>query len=248
MATEDHDFEEINYFNFKGRKFRWNAESAGPVGRLSTAGLDDFFEVYAKELGTGKNADAIKKIFQDAYLKHSNLADATRFLANTFFGEYGLVILDTDDQDLKRSFIPFIKEELLQQTSHKKVLETTEKLKNYSVQVNPREINLFYLEDNLRERITMELNSNGAKIYKVNNTKIAFSESEIFSLLENHPDIQVKDMEEKFVISTKVELRKRLSDDQINNFKEIWTNALAYRRTKKSHIANKIKRLKKEKI
>jgi hypothetical protein len=55
-------------------------------------------------------------------------------------------------------------------------------------------------------------------------------------------------MEEKFVISTKVELRKRLSDEQINNFKEIWTNALAYRRTKKSHIANKIKRLKKEKI
>jgi uncharacterized protein YllA (UPF0747 family) len=31
MATEDHDFEEINYFNFKGRKFRWNKESTGPV-------------------------------------------------------------------------------------------------------------------------------------------------------------------------------------------------------------------------
>jgi hypothetical protein len=29
MAT-DHDFEEINYFNFKGRKFRWNKESTGP--------------------------------------------------------------------------------------------------------------------------------------------------------------------------------------------------------------------------
>ena len=24
MATEDHDFEEINYFNFKGKKFKWN--------------------------------------------------------------------------------------------------------------------------------------------------------------------------------------------------------------------------------
>jgi hypothetical protein len=41
MATEDHDFEEINYFNFKGRKFRWNKESTGPVGRLSTEGLSD---------------------------------------------------------------------------------------------------------------------------------------------------------------------------------------------------------------
>ena len=32
MATEDHDFEEINYFNIKGKKFRWNTESTGPVG------------------------------------------------------------------------------------------------------------------------------------------------------------------------------------------------------------------------
>jgi len=183
MATEDHDFDEINYFNFKSRKFRWNTTSTGPVGRLSTESLADFFEVYAKELGSGKNADTIKEMFQEAYLKHSNLADATRFLANTLFGAYGLVILDADDQDLKRSFIPFIKEELTKQTSYKKVLETSEKLKNYSVQVNPREINLFYLEDDVRERIILE---NG--LYKVNNTKIEFSESEILSLLENHPE------------------------------------------------------------
>jgi hypothetical protein len=32
MATEDHDFEEINYFNFKGRKFRWNKESTDLSG------------------------------------------------------------------------------------------------------------------------------------------------------------------------------------------------------------------------
>ena len=104
MATEDHDFDEINYFNFKGRKFRWNKESSGPVGRLSTEGLEDFLEVYAHELGAGKNAETIKKLFQESYLNHSNLADATRFLANALFGEYGLVILDADDQDLKRTF------------------------------------------------------------------------------------------------------------------------------------------------
>ena len=183
MATEDHDFEEINYFNFKGRKFRWNTESSGPVGRLSTEGLSDFFEVYAQELGSGKNAETIKQLFQESYLNHSNLAEATHYLANELFGEYGLVILDADNQDLKRVFIPYLKEELIHQTSHKHVLETAEKLKNYTIQVNPREINLFYLEDDLRERIILE---NG--IYKVNNTKIEFSESEILSLLENHPD------------------------------------------------------------
>ena len=183
MATEDHDFEEINYFNFKGKKFRWNKESTGPVGRLSTEGLSDFLEVYALELGSSTNAETIKKLFTDSYLAHDNLADATRFLANALFGAYGLVILDADNPDLKRNFIPFVKEELLHQSSHKLVLETAEKLKDYTIQVNPREINLFYIEDDIRERIILE---NGK--YKVNHTKIEFSESEILTLLENHPE------------------------------------------------------------
>ena len=183
MATEDHDFDEINYFNFKGRKFRWNKENSGPVGRLSTEGLTDFFEVYSHELGSGKNAETIKTLFQDSYLNHPNLAEATHYLANQLFGDYGLVILDADNQDLKRTFIPYIKEELTLQTSHKKVLETAEELKDYTIQVNPREINLFYMEDDLRERILLE---NG--IYKVNNTKIEFSETEILELAEKHPE------------------------------------------------------------
>ncbi len=188
MATEDHDFEEINYFNFKDQKFRWNRESSGAVGRLSTEGLAEFFEVYAREIGSGTNAESIKKLFQEAYLNHSNLADATRFMANALFGKQGLVILDADNQDLKRIFIPYIKEELMQQTSHKKVVETTEKLKNYDIQVNPREINLFYLEDNLRERIVFDPDSHRDRIYKVNNTKIEFSEVEILELLETNPE------------------------------------------------------------
>ena len=183
MATEDHDFEEINYFNFKGKKFRWNTESTGPVGRLSTKGLEDFFEVYSLELGSSTNAQAIKKMFKDAYLNHDNLADATRHLANALFGTYGLVVIDADNSDLKRTFIPYVKEELLHQSSHQLVVETAEKLKEYTVQVNPREINLFYLEDNLRERIIFENDK-----FKVNHTTIEFSETEILKLLENHPE------------------------------------------------------------
>lgn len=183
MATEDHDFEEINYFNFKGKKFRWNKESTGPVGRLSTEGLAEFLEIYAAELGSSTNASFIKKLFDDAYLKHENLADATRFLANSLFAQYGLVILDADDANLKRAFIPYIKEELEQQISFKTVQETIEKLKEYTVQVNPREINLFYIEDDLRERIIFE-----NERYAVNNTKISFSKEEILKLLENNPE------------------------------------------------------------
>ena len=183
MATEDHDFEEINYFNFKGKKFRWNKESSGPVGRLSTEGLDAVFEVFAQELGSGSNAEKIKELFKKPYLEHSNLAEATRFLANELFNEYGLVILDADDAELKRILIPFIKEELENQTSFKEVAATIEKLKEYSIQVNPREINLFYIENNLRERIVFE---NGT--YKVNNTNLSFSMEELFRLVETNPE------------------------------------------------------------
>lgn len=183
MATEDHDFEEINYFSFRGKKFHWNRESTGPVGRLSTEGLADFLEIFSMEIGSSTNANTIKKLFEDSYLNHDNLADATRYLANALFGDHGLVILDADNTDLKRNFISYIKDELLNQTSFKAVTETIEKLNDYTVQVNPREINLFYIENDLRERIILE---NG--IYKVNHTQIQFTEIEILALLESNPE------------------------------------------------------------
>ena len=183
MATEDHDFEEINHFNFKDKKFSWNKESKGPVGRLSTEDLTAFFDVFKIELGSSNNAKELIKLFSDSYLEHSNLAEATRFLVNELFREYGLVILDGDSVALKKQFIPYIKDELLYQNSNKKVLESITKLKDYSVQVNPRNINIFYIEDNLRERIIYE-NGN----YKINNTTIEFTETEILNLAHTNPE------------------------------------------------------------
>ncbi len=80
--------------------------------------------------------------------------------------------------------IPFFKDELLHNTSYKSVQNILNDLKeNYSVQVNPREINLFYINDTLRERIIFEDNH-----YKINNTLLSFTESEIFVELENNPE------------------------------------------------------------
>lgn len=182
MATEDHDFEEINHFKFKGKKIVWNTTSDGPVGRLSTQGIEAIYETFSTELGLGDNATYLKELFAKAYLNHSNLADATRYLVNELFKNEGLVILDGDDIELKKLFIPTIKDELLHQTSHKKVIETIQNFE-YEVQVNPREINLFYIEDYLRERIILE---NGK--YKINNTTIEFSTNEIVALTEKSPE------------------------------------------------------------
>ncbi|GGK24979.1 putative cysteine ligase BshC [Yeosuana aromativorans] len=184
MATEDHDFEEINYFNFKGKKVHWNAEAGGAVGALSTDGLQDVFELFSKDLGEGKHADELRQLFSEAYLKHNNLTDATRYLTNALFKDYGLVIIDANCQELKRQFVPYMKEELLHETSFKAVSNTNKTLsKDYGIQVNPREINLFYIKDNLRERIAFE-----DGIYGVVNTDITWTQETLLKELENHPE------------------------------------------------------------
>ncbi len=184
MATEDHDFEEIQYFNFKEQKIKWNRDSKGAVGRLTLEGLDEVYNEFSSLLGNSKNANRLRALFKQAYLNHENLADATRFLANELFGNAGLVILDGDDQDLKRQFSPFVKKDLLDQTSYNEVSKTIEKVElDYKVQVNPREINLFYLDNNLRERILLE-----EGIYKINDTDIIFTKDEILEELNNFPE------------------------------------------------------------
>ncbi|QLE02405.1 bacillithiol biosynthesis cysteine-adding enzyme BshC [Galbibacter sp. BG1] len=190
MATEDHDFEEINFFNFRGKKFQWQGpetkESGGAVGNLPTDGLEQVFQLFSQELGIGNNAETLKNWFKQAYLEHDNLTDATRFLANKLFGENGLVIIDAADKRLKELFIPHMENELFQQDSQKAVTDTIDKFNkidaSYKIQVNPREINLFYKEG-LRERI-VEVDGS----YQVFETDISWSKEELKEHLQQHPE------------------------------------------------------------
>ena len=187
MATEDHDFDEINYFNFKGKKFQWSKDVSGAVGDLSNDGLDAILEMFSQDLGNSTNAKNLKQLFKKAYLDHDNLSDATRFLANELFKDYGLVIIDANERQLKRLFIPHVETELLNQTSFDAVSEMNVKLshisEDYKIQVNPREINLFYLDRGLRERIVFEDDT-----YKVLNTNISWSKSEILKEVSDFPE------------------------------------------------------------
>lgn len=174
MATEDHDFEEINHFHLFGKKHEWNTEQKGAVGRFSTEGIQEVL----KELP--ETIELLEKAYQ-----LPTLSEATRFLVNELFGKYGLVILDADDKELKHSFASIIKKELTERKTESLVKSSSFELEqlNYKAQVFPRDINLFYLTDSSRERITFEDN-----VYKVNKTSISFSEEEILSEVDNYPE------------------------------------------------------------
>jgi len=185
MATEDHDFEEINHFQFKGEKLEWITDQKGAVGRMDVKEVQTVYEKFSSKIEEGIHADFLKELFSKTYLEHNNLAEATRYLVNELFGEYGIVLLDGDDRELKKTMIPAFKRELIEFVSDKNLSVTNNKLKglNHKIQVQQRKINLFYLEDNFRERIVFD-----SGIYKVLNSEIEFTKEEILLELENYPE------------------------------------------------------------
>lgn len=183
MATEDHDFEEINHFKTSKSSFNWKKNANGAVGELDTKGLEDVFKKFSISLSQSETDQYLLKLFEQSYIAHSNLTDATRYLVNELFKDYGLVIVDGNSVTLKELFIPYFTKELTEQTTFKEVNQTNNKLNDYNLQVNPRDINLFYLQKGIRERIIFENN-----LYKVNRTSIQFTPKTILEELKYHPE------------------------------------------------------------
>lgn len=185
MATEDHDFEEINHFNLFGKKHQINSNQTGAVGRMKLDGIDAVFNQLEETLKGRTGLEEIIEKLKNAYQANRTYTQAVRELVNDLFGKYGLVIIDGDDKDLKRIFAPYVQSELLNRTNVNNINTTSEKLESlgFKKQVNPREINLFYLKNDIRERIVFEDNK-----YKVLNTSLQFSEVEILEELESFPE------------------------------------------------------------
>ncbi len=181
MATEDHDFEEINYFNYKNYKITWKTHQKGAVGEFETLDFEDVSILVSSTLGKNVYAKTLKNWFIEAYKKHQNLADSTRFLAHKLFGHKGLVIIDANSNSLKKLFTSYLNHEILYQKSFTEVTKTD--LKNYHAQIHPREINLFYKDKNIRERIVFQEDR-----YCVLNTNIRFTKNKLLNLVENYPE------------------------------------------------------------
>jgi len=185
MATEDHDFEEINYFNLFGQKIQWNRDAAGAVGDLDTKGLDKVVIVLQELLGKGSNAKDLLALFEAAYLHHDTLAAATRYLANALFGRYGLVVVDGNTRAQKELLVPYIKEELTTQVAYHGVMPVAKALEalDYKIQVHPRAINLFYLKAGLRARIVR-----AGDRYLVHNTSISWNQQALLEEVDQFPE------------------------------------------------------------
>lgn len=180
MASEDHDFEEINHFNVFGQYFEWESEQKGAVGRFQ---LNDFqaFKQSVKERFS--NDSEICDLVEKHYKENDSLSLATFKLVHELFEKRGLLVIEPDNKALKTSFKSILKKEIESEFSAKAVRTKSEKLDElgYKTQVNPRAINLFYLSEGKRERIIKEGNT-----FHIGENNFSFDD--LIDKIEKHPE------------------------------------------------------------
>lgn len=174
MASEDHDFDEINHFFFEGNKLTWETDQKGAVGHFDPSGA----KALADKLPKGAS------FFKDAY-DQKTLADAGRAYVNYLFENEGLVVVDADSTALKKIFTPVIEDDLFVHSSEDLVAKTSASLETlgYKTQVHARQINFFYLANGIRERI--EKTDDG---FELVDTGIKFSDDEMRKLIASNPE------------------------------------------------------------
>jgi bacillithiol synthase len=95
------------------------------------------------------------------------------------------VVMDGDRPELKSLFLDGMLADAYDQTAFRTVVETNRQLTSmhYQTQINPREINLFYLTDNMRERIVRTENG-----FHVLHSEIRWNDEELRTEMRSHPE------------------------------------------------------------
>ncbi len=185
MGSEDADLEELGHVYINGVKHVWETNQAGAVGRMKVdKALVKMLDAIEGEIAIHQYGKEIIELMRASYVEGTTIEQATFKLINTLFGEYGLIIFLPDNADYKKAFIPVIEKELTAQFSYKIVEDTVAEFpKEYKVQASGRDLNMFYLVDETRERIEKRNDQ-----YSILNSPLSFTEAEMMEELKNSPE------------------------------------------------------------
>lgn len=185
MGSEDADLDELGQINIDGHPLQWATSQTGAVGRMKVdKELIKLLDAIEGQTGVLPYGKELSDLFRQSYVPGRAIQEATLHLVNGLFGRFGLVVLIPDQQKLKAAFASVIEKELLEGFSHQIVQHATAALgKAYKVQAAGREINLFYLINDRRERIEKEDDH-----FIVNALGLRFNQTEILEELKNYPE------------------------------------------------------------
>jgi bacillithiol biosynthesis cysteine-adding enzyme BshC len=185
MASEDHDLPEANHFFTNEKRYRWNTQQTGALGRMSTEGLSELADELSNDWQATSYDEWLKALFKAAYEQHAQLADATRYLVNALFGKEGVVVFDGDDATLKQLLVTVMEKDLFEQVPFQSVEATVAELEKagYPAQVKPRPSNFFLLRANQRVRIDKVADG-----FVLQDGLENFSAEQMRDLIHDHPE------------------------------------------------------------
>ncbi|MBI3138683.1 MAG: bacillithiol biosynthesis cysteine-adding enzyme BshC [Sphingobacteriales bacterium] len=186
IGSEDADLEELNHIRVGGEDLTWLTRQKGAVGRMKLdKAVPELISRMEGQLAILPFGKEIISLLRSCYKEGTTLQEATFHFVNALFAEFGLLILLPDNPELKRTMLPVFRDELLSQPAAAIIGKTAVQLEQagYNVQASARAINLFYLKGDIRNRIEQK-----GELYRVVDTDIRFTETEILAELEEHPD------------------------------------------------------------
>jgi len=187
LATEDHDFEEIQSAYIAGKNLTLDIpHQAEAVGEMVLQGIEKLIDELASSLPSNAMADAFVKQVKEAYQNGFTLAKSSIRFYHELFADFGLVILDANVKCFKETFIPVIKNDVLNHSNFLTQKASDAILaKNYRLQINARPINFFYLNPN-GERFLIQETKN--KQFILSSKGDLYTETAIIELIENFPE------------------------------------------------------------
>ncbi|MBK6938522.1 MAG: bacillithiol biosynthesis cysteine-adding enzyme BshC [Chitinophagaceae bacterium] len=186
IGSEDADLDELNHIHLGGEKLVWNTKQTGAVGRMRVdKELLKLITIMEGQLLVLPYGHEIVSLLKQFYKEGESIQQATFHFVNALFADYGLVVLLPDNPSLKKLMVPVFTDELLNQVASDIMEVSADKLEKsgYKVQASAREINLFYLKDDLRNRIELKNEK-----YRVVDSSLVFSEDEMVNELQQHPE------------------------------------------------------------
>ena len=184
MGSEDADLDELGHIYLGGDKLNWETKQTGAVGRMKTKGLDKLYYRIEGQLAVQPHGKELMALLKDAYLDSPDIQTATFKLLHALFAEYGLITIIADHPVFKKQLLSVFEDDLFRQEPTRIVSESIAGLsEHYKIQANPRPINLFYLKDDIRNRI--ERTPEG---FQVVDTPLHFTDAGMREELQRHPE------------------------------------------------------------
>ncbi|MCC7296879.1 MAG: bacillithiol biosynthesis cysteine-adding enzyme BshC [Bacteroidia bacterium] len=185
MATEDHDFGEINHVNVFHQQFTWESASGGPVGRIETSEIVALINSIKAAFPSDIKVTQALEVFEIAYTTNHNLAAATRYLLHHYFGEQGLVVIDADSKAFKKEFVAIMQADVLNTKVSEAIERQTVKMKGLGLETNisGRHTHLFMLINGQRLRLDkVELG------FQAKGEERVYTQEQVLNLIETEPE------------------------------------------------------------